>query len=125
MASRAAEAPGDLGGRADHGVEPETRVNTFTGHLADLDGLGRVCRERGVTFVVNATQALGRRPLDVSELPLDALTCAGYKWLCGPRLSIDVASHPDPEENPPARGAHRRRGRRGAPGREPADRAAP
>jgi len=81
-------------------VTPRTRVfctswvNTFTGHLADLAGLGRACRDHGVTFVVNATQALGRRPLDVSELPLDALTCAGYKWLCGPYATGFAWFHP-------------------------------
>ena len=81
-------------------VTPRTRVfctswvNTFTGHLADLAGLGRACRAHGVTFVVNATQALGRRPLDVSELPLDALTCAGYKWLCGPYATGFAWFHP-------------------------------
>ena len=81
-------------------VTPRTRVfctswvNTFTGHLADLVGLGRACRDHGVTFVVNATQALGRRPLDVSELPLDALTCAGYKWLCGPYATGFAWFHP-------------------------------
>jgi cysteine desulfurase / selenocysteine lyase len=81
-------------------LSPRTRVfctswvSTFTGHLADLAGLGAVCRQHGVTFVVNATQGLGRRPLDVAELPLDALTCAGYKWLCGPYATGFAWFHP-------------------------------
>jgi selenocysteine lyase/cysteine desulfurase len=81
-------------------LSPRTRVfctswvSTFTGHLADLAALGEVCRAHGVTFVVNATQALGRRPLDVTELPVDALTCAGYKWLCGPYATGFAWFHP-------------------------------
>src|SRR5205085_1065829 len=76
------------------GVFCTSWVYTFTGHLADLAGLGRACRDHGVTFVVNATQALGRRPLGVSELPLDALACAGYKWLCGPYATGFAWFHP-------------------------------
>jgi len=33
---------------------------------------------------VNATQGIGARPLDVAALPMDALVCSGWKWLCGP-----------------------------------------
>ena len=29
-------------------------VNSFNGHAIDLDGLGQVCRQNGVTFVLNA-----------------------------------------------------------------------
>jgi selenocysteine lyase/cysteine desulfurase len=81
------------------GVEPEaleqaissrtrafctTWVNSFTGHAVDLHGLGTVCRSRGVSFIVNGSQAVGARPLDLSRTPVDALACCGYKWLCGP-----------------------------------------
>ena len=71
-------------------ITPDTRlfcttwVHSFSGFTADLDGLGSVCRERDVTFVVNASQGLGARPLDVRAGALDALVCAGFKWLCGP-----------------------------------------
>lgn len=43
---------------------------------------------------MNATQGLGRRPLDVSTLPLDALTSAGYEWLCGPNATGFAWFHP-------------------------------
>lgn len=71
-------------------ISPGTRlfcttwVHSFSGFAADLDGLGSVCRQSGVTFVVNASQALGARPLDVRVVPLDAVICVGFKWLCGP-----------------------------------------
>jgi cysteine desulfurase/selenocysteine lyase len=71
-------------------ITPATRVfcvswvNPFTGHMIDAHALGNICRRRGVLFVLNASQALGARPLDVATMPVDALSCCGYKWLCGP-----------------------------------------
>jgi selenocysteine lyase/cysteine desulfurase len=59
-------------------------VNSFTGTTVDIDALGRVCRAHGVWFVLNASQALGARALDVRTTTVDALTCCGYKWLLGP-----------------------------------------
>jgi selenocysteine lyase/cysteine desulfurase len=71
-------------------IGPRTRllavtwVDSFTGRTLDLPELGAVCRQAGVLFVVNASQALGARPLDVSATPVDAVVACGYKWLCGP-----------------------------------------
>jgi cysteine desulfurase / selenocysteine lyase len=71
-------------------IGPRTRVlavtwvDSFTGHALDLAALGAVCRRAGVLLVVNASQALGARPIDVASLPVDAVVSCGYKWLCGP-----------------------------------------
>jgi selenocysteine lyase/cysteine desulfurase len=71
-------------------IGPRTRllavtwVDSFTGRTLDLDELGAVCRQAGVLLIVNASQALGARPLDVSATPVDAVVACGYKWLCGP-----------------------------------------
>lgn len=59
-------------------------VNSFTGHTLDVQAIGKICWSEGVKFVLNASQALGARSLDVSNMPIDALTCCGYKWLMGP-----------------------------------------
>jgi cysteine desulfurase/selenocysteine lyase len=61
-----------------------TWVDSFTGRALDLNTLGNVCRETGVLLVVNGSQAIGARPLDVTSLPIDAVVSCGYKWLCGP-----------------------------------------
>jgi selenocysteine lyase/cysteine desulfurase len=34
--------------------------------------------------MLNTSQALGTRPLDVAKAPVDAITNVGFKWLCGP-----------------------------------------
>ena len=71
-------------------LTPQTRllavtwVDSFTGQVVDLDAVGAACRERDVLFVVNASQGIGARPLDVSRTPVDAVAACGYKWLCGP-----------------------------------------
>lgn len=71
-------------------LTPDTRVFcsswvfSFTGHAVDVEGLGRVCRDADVTFVVNGSQAIGARPLDVADSAIDALVSCGSKWLCGP-----------------------------------------
>jgi selenocysteine lyase/cysteine desulfurase len=71
-------------------ITPHTRifcttwVHSFSGFAIDLEALGAICRARGVVFMLNASQALGARPIDLSRAPVDAITCAGWKWLCGP-----------------------------------------
>jgi selenocysteine lyase/cysteine desulfurase len=61
-----------------------TWVHSFSGVGCDLQALGALCRFNGTRFVVNASQALGARPLDVSAVPVDAVVGVGFKWLCGP-----------------------------------------
>ena len=46
-------------------------------------------------FVVNASQALGACPIDVSATPVDAVVACGYKWLCGPYGTGFAWLHPD------------------------------
>jgi cysteine desulfurase / selenocysteine lyase len=59
-------------------------VDSFTGRVLDLRDLGNICRGNGTFFVVNASQGLGNRCFVAGGLPIDALTCSGSKWLCGP-----------------------------------------
>ncbi len=61
-----------------------TWVNSFTGHLIDIDEVGRICRESDVKFVVNGTQAIGAKALNLKETRVDAVASCGFKWLCGP-----------------------------------------
>lgn len=59
-------------------------VFSFFGVAIDLPSIGAMCRQRGVTFVVNGSQAVGTRDIDVSHTPVDALVSCGFKWQCGP-----------------------------------------
>jgi selenocysteine lyase/cysteine desulfurase len=100
---RALRPAGELlsGAELAAAIGPRTRllavtwVDSFTGRTLDLDELGAACRQAGVLFVVNASQALGARPLDVSATPVDAVVACGYKWLCGPYGTGFAWLHPD------------------------------
>lgn len=65
-------------------------IHWTDGTRFDLEAIGARAREVGAAFIVDGTQFVGARPLDVSKLRPDALVCAGYKWLLGP-YSIGAA----------------------------------
>jgi cysteine desulfurase / selenocysteine lyase len=59
-------------------------VEFGSGFRNDLAALGELCRSRGIFFFVDAIQSLGAVPMDVQQLPIDALSVDGHKWLLGP-----------------------------------------
>jgi len=59
-------------------------VEFLTGFRNDLQSIGKLCRARGIYFVVDGIQSLGAIPLDVRECQIDLLSCGGPKWLMGP-----------------------------------------
>lgn len=61
-----------------------SHVHTFTGYALEIEEFSRICREKGISLVLNISQSVGTTPVDVSRLGVDAVVAAGYKWLCGP-----------------------------------------
>lgn len=59
-------------------------VEFSSGFRNDLTTLGKLCRDQGCLFFVDAIQGLGVFPLDVQETPIDFLAADGHKWLLGP-----------------------------------------
>jgi selenocysteine lyase/cysteine desulfurase len=59
-------------------------VGYATGYRHDLERIAAIAHERKALFVVDAIQGLGVFPLDVGQLPIDALAAGGQKWLLGP-----------------------------------------
>ncbi|MFQ5914857.1 MAG: aminotransferase class V-fold PLP-dependent enzyme [Nitrospinota bacterium] len=85
-------------GRIDPGaieslMDDKTRLMSLSfveyanGFRNDVTVLGRLCRERGVYFFVDAIQGLGALELNVTESCIDFLSAGGHKWLLGPRGS--------------------------------------
>ena len=76
--------------RLQQQLSPRTRVvavnwvRSLSGHVVDVAGLHEVCERSGVHLVLNVTQGLGALPFDVRRLPVAAISCSGFKWLCGP-----------------------------------------
>lgn len=59
-------------------------VQYLSGYRADLEAIGRICRDAGCFFFVDAIQGLGAFPLDVEACHIDAMAADGHKWLLGP-----------------------------------------
>jgi len=55
-------------------------VNNETGVIQPVETIGAVCREFGVRCHTDATQAVGRMPIDVAALPVDLLSFAAHKF---------------------------------------------
>jgi cysteine desulfurase family protein len=59
-------------------------ASNVTGAVQPLEEIGRMARERGALFLVDAAQSLGHVPLSVQSLGCDLLAAPGHKGLLGP-----------------------------------------
>jgi selenocysteine lyase/cysteine desulfurase len=62
-------------------------VHWAEGTLFDMEAIGKRAKEVGALFIVDGTQAVGAMDFDIKKCQVDALICAGYKWLLGPYTS--------------------------------------
>ncbi|MEN2282655.1 aminotransferase class V-fold PLP-dependent enzyme [Algoriphagus sp. SE2] len=65
-------------------------IHWMSGVKFNLKAIGEKCQKVGAYFIVDGTQSVGAMPMDIKEFRIDALVCAGYKWLLGP-YSIALA----------------------------------
>lgn len=71
-------------------IRPHTRLiaavhgSNVTGALQPIAEYGRMAREHGVCYLVDAAQTLGHVPLDVRAANIDLLAAPGHKGLLGP-----------------------------------------
>lgn len=54
--------------------------NNEVGTLQPVREIGAVCRSRGVLFHTDASQSIGKVPINVDDLKVDFLTMAGHKF---------------------------------------------
>ena len=92
-------------------LKPDTRLvvinhgsNVF-GTVQPVADIGALCRERGITFLVDAAQTAGILPIDMERDSIDLLACAGHKGLYGPTGTgaLVLADEFDYKKLPPLR----------------------
>lgn len=59
-------------------------ANNEIGSVNDIAALGKVCRERGIIFHVDAAQAIGKIPVDGEAMNIDLMSFCAHK-LYGPK----------------------------------------
>ena len=70
--------------RPDTIVVSVMAVNNEIGVIQDIDTIGKLCREKGIVFHVDAAQATGKIEIDLKTLPVDLMSLASHKT-CGPK----------------------------------------
>jgi selenocysteine lyase/cysteine desulfurase len=59
-------------------------VHWTNGTIFNLKAIGEKCKQHHALFIVDGTQSVGAKHIDVAAYHIDALVCAAYKWLMGP-----------------------------------------
>ena len=59
-------------------------ISNVIGTVQPVTEIGRICKEAGVYFLVDASQSAGAIPIDIKAMGIDALAFTGHKCLMGP-----------------------------------------
>ena len=59
-------------------------ASNVIGTIQPVKDIGRLCRERGIRFAIDASQSAGKIPIDMEDMNIDAMAFTGHKSLLGP-----------------------------------------
>jgi len=88
--------PADWQGRPDYSafaslIRPNTRAivcthaSNLTGNMIDIAAVGKLAREHGMLFIVDASQTAGGVAIDMEKMHIDILCFTGHKGLMAPQ----------------------------------------
>jgi cysteine desulfurase family protein len=59
-------------------------ASNVIGTIQPIKEIGRLCKEKGIIFAIDASQSAGKIPVDMEEHNLDIIAFTGHKSLLGP-----------------------------------------
>lgn len=62
-----------------------THASNLTGNLLDAERIGRLAKQNGLLFILDASQTAGCFPIDMEAMNIDVLCFTGHKGLMGPQ----------------------------------------
>lgn len=77
--------------QVEEAVQSNTRLiilnhaSNVTGVINPIREIGRIARDKGLVFMVDAAQSAGTLPIDVQAMKIDLLAFPGHKGLLGPQ----------------------------------------
>lgn len=74
--------------------------SNLLGSILPIHEIGRLAREHGAIFLVDAAQTAGTYPIDVEEMEIDLLAFPGHKGLLGPQGTGGLYISPHVELEP-------------------------
>ena len=99
--------------RADTQLVSIMFVNNETGAKQDIESIGQRCRGQDILLHVDAAQAVGKVPIDLSRMPIDLMSLTAHKFY-GPKGigALYVADRPGCQIEPLLFGGGHERGMR-------------
>lgn len=80
-------------------ISPKTKfvsimyVNNEIGTIQNIKEIGAICREKGIVFHTDASQAFGKLNIDVKDLNVDMLSASGQKVYAIPGIGLLYVSN--------------------------------
>ncbi len=71
--------------RNDTSMIVACHASNISGVTLPVERIGKLCRERGITFIIDASQSAGHLPVRLRDSGADAVCMAGHKGLMGPQ----------------------------------------
>ncbi|MGO5064397.1 MULTISPECIES: aminotransferase class V-fold PLP-dependent enzyme [unclassified Clostridium] len=62
-----------------------SHASNIIGTIQPLEDIGKICKEKGIYFIIDSAQTAGVLPLDFKKLNCNALAFTGHKALLGPQ----------------------------------------